>query len=350
MSLQTLERSSYYPSEDDLRVERLVDHFPSMVDVVGEMDVRLVHLADNETGSFKWRGASNAVARLVEQGETEFWTQTAGNHGSGFAYALAVRGLRGKIFMPYGADQKREKILSLWSSYDRDPEDLEIMQLGNSYSETSRLVQGLNPSGAFVHPFDNPDVIEGQGSVVDDVLRVMPEVTHIVPPVGGGGLLAGISQRLDQLGSDAIPYGVQAPGSNSLSNTLSSGSMEVLPADRPNRSYGGLCVDMIGTEHVLPVIKKYLTSDNVVTAQDVDIRQLAASYGEFDLGEENYLEPSSLVAVAGLIELVNQKKLDPNNPNLHVAIMATGRNESPKKLLETSTKLSTDVIRAQVLR
>src|SRR5690606_5864078 len=121
-----------------------------------------------------------------------------------------------------------------------------------------------NLDGALLHPYDDEFVVAGQGTVADDLLLLRPDVTHLLVPVGGGGLKAGVLNRLQELGRDDIRVtAVQAPGSNSLGRSLleaqngkKNKKAEVFEAEAPNQLFGGSAVKFVG-EHALQSALKY---------------------------------------------------------------------------------------------
>jgi threonine dehydratase len=155
------------------------------------------------TGSFKLRGALNKIATL-DPGTPGVVTASAGNHGQSVAYAARARGLPAKIFMPAGA--ALSKIAAARES------GAEIVLSGESLEECIHEARELTESEglAFVHPFDDPAVIAGQGTLGLELLEQVPDLAQVVVPVGGGGLASGVATALKGDGAEIEVIGVAA--------------------------------------------------------------------------------------------------------------------------------------------
>ena len=155
------------------------------------------------TGSFKLRGALNKIATL-EEDTPGVVTASAGNHGQSVAYAARARGLPATIFMPSRA--ALSKIAAARES------GAEIVLVGETLEECLEAARERTESEglAFVHPYDDPAVIAGQGTVGLELLDQVPGLTQVVVPVGGGGLASGIAAALKGSGSAAEVVGVAA--------------------------------------------------------------------------------------------------------------------------------------------
>jgi threonine dehydratase len=156
------------------------------------------------TGSFKLRGALNKVAALGERASGGLVTASAGNHGRAVAYAARAVGVRCDVFMP------RDAPVSKVAAVERLGARVELV--GASVEEALELagerVQRGGP--ALVHPFDDLDVITGQGTIALELLEDVPDLARVVVPVGGGGLASGVGIALRQAGVRAELIGVQA--------------------------------------------------------------------------------------------------------------------------------------------
>lgn len=164
-----------------------------------------------KTGSFKVRGAFNKLAKLKEEGfDGELIASSAGNHAQGVSYASSKLGLHATIVMPkstpiakvlatrgYGAD-----VVLAGDCYD------------DCYEEALRIQK--EKEALFIHPFDDEDVIAGQGTIAYEIAHDLPNVDMIVVPSGGGGLLAGISFYAKQINPRIKVVGVQAQGANAI--------------------------------------------------------------------------------------------------------------------------------------
>ncbi len=142
------------------------------------------------TGSFKLRGALAKIAALGDGCAAGVVTASAGNHGQAVAYAARARGVRCEVFMPEGASiAKVEAATALGAT---------VHLVGATVDESLAAARSRAREGglAFVHPFDDPDVIAGQGSIGLELLEQVPDIARVVVPVGGGGLISGVAIAL----------------------------------------------------------------------------------------------------------------------------------------------------------
>ena len=169
------------------------------------------------TGSFKARGALNAVLSLSEeQRERGVVTLSAGNHGQGLAYAAQIAGVRCVVFMPENAVPTKVAAVMEYGAEARFAPSMEtVFAAMDQYRDT----HGLH----YVHPFGDPLIIAGQGTVGLEILEDSPDVDTIVVCVGGGGLLAGIAVAAKSLKSGIRIVGVEPEGAPVVTRSLVAG-------------------------------------------------------------------------------------------------------------------------------
>ena len=170
------------------------------------------------TGSFKLRGAYVRIAGLLpEERAAGVVAASAGNHAQGVALASALLGVRSTVFMPQGAPLPK---ISATKEYGA-----EVRLHGHVVDETLAAAQEYaHETGAvFIHPFDHPDIIAGQGTVGLEILDQCPEVRTIVVGIGGGGLAAGVAVAVKALRPDVRIVGVQAAGAAAFPPSLAAG-------------------------------------------------------------------------------------------------------------------------------
>ncbi len=174
-----------------------------------------------KTGSFKIRGASNKIAAMMEAGNAcPVVASSAGNHAQGVAYAAHRFGIPATIVMPKAAPiakvQATEgygaRVVLAGDCYD------------DAYAEACRICE--EEGAAFLHPYNDPDVIAGQGTLGLEILSDLPYVDVIVVPAGGGGLLAGISSAVKQINPRVKVYGVQAEGADAIVRSYAAGKLQ----------------------------------------------------------------------------------------------------------------------------
>jgi threonine dehydratase len=170
------------------------------------------------TGSFKLRGAYVRIAGLLpEERAAGVVAASAGNHAQGVALASALLGVHSTVFMPKGAPLPK---ISATREYGA-----EVRLHGHVVDETLAAAQeyAAETGAVFIHPFDHPDIIAGQGTVGLEILEQCPEVRTIVVGVGGGGLVAGIATAVKALRPDVRVVGVQAEGAAAYPPSLAVG-------------------------------------------------------------------------------------------------------------------------------
>lgn len=169
------------------------------------------------TGAFKARGALNAIFRLTpEQRERGVVTLSAGNHGQGLAYAAQIAGVRCVVFMPETAvPTKIAAVRGYGAEACFAPSMETVFAAMNAYREQ----HGMH----YVHPFGDPDVIAGQGTVGLEIMEDVPDVETIAVCVGGGGLLAGIAVAAKSLKPAVRVVGVEPEGAPVVTRSLVAG-------------------------------------------------------------------------------------------------------------------------------
>lgn len=191
------------------------------------------------TGSFKLRGAYVRIAGLLpEERAAGVVAASAGNHAQGVALASALLGVRSTVFMPKGAPLPK---ISATKEYGA-----EVRLHGHVVDETLAAAQEYaHETGAvFIHPFDHPDIIAGQGTVGLEILDQCPEVRTIVVGIGGGGLAAGVAVAVKALRPDVRIVGVQAAGAAAFPPSLAAG--RPVPIKNPATMADGIKVGCPG--------------------------------------------------------------------------------------------------------
>ncbi|MBO6703392.1 MAG: threonine ammonia-lyase, biosynthetic [Pseudomonadales bacterium] len=240
--------------------------------------------------SFKIRGAYNRISQLTQaQRKKGVVTASAGNHAQGVALAATKLGMQAQIVM--GENTPSIKIDAVKAFGGK------TILHGDSYDEASAHAQALAKKHGYtyVHPFDDTDVIAGQGTIGMEILRQTREpVDAIYVPVGGGGLIGGIGAYVKYLQPDCRIIGVECEGSAGMAAALKAGRRVALKAEDLDQFADGTSVRQVGKE-TFSLAKKVV--DEVIT---VSIDEICA--GIKDLFEDTRVlaEPSGALAVAGL--------------------------------------------------
>ncbi len=213
------------------------------------------------TGSFKLRGAYYKISQLTpEEKERGVIACSAGNHAQGVALGATHNGIKSLICLPAGAPiSKIEATKKLGA---------EVCLVPGGYDDAYNKALELKEKHGytFVHPFDDPLVIAGQGTIGLEILEEMPEVEAIVVPVGGGGLISGVAFTVKTLRPDIKVYGVQAAGAPSMVRSLETDKREHL--DKVATIADGIAVKEPG-ENTFEMCKKYV--DEIVTVSEAEI-------------------------------------------------------------------------------
>jgi threonine dehydratase len=190
------------------------------------------------TGSFKLRGALNRLILLKERGEGErVVAASAGNHAQGVAYAAAQLGLAATIVMPEGASISKQMATHNLGA--------EVIIHGQDVSQAVEKARALEAEGyVFIHPYDDLEVMAGQGTLGLEILEDLPEVDTVVVPVGGGGLAAGLTLALKESKPEVLVIGVQTMQVPSLVEAFMNGAPTPVPA-QPTLA-DGIRVPLIG--------------------------------------------------------------------------------------------------------
>lgn len=227
-----------------------------------------------KTGAFKLRGAYNKIVSLSEEEKQNgVIASSAGNHAQGVAYAATAFGIKSTIVMPKTAPQAKVQATKGYGA--------EVVQFGEVYDECySKALEIQKESGAtFVHPFNDIDVMAGQGTIALEILEELPDTDAIIVPIGGGGLIAGIATAAKAIRPDIKIIGVQPSIIASTKASLKEDKIVTLPGAKSLAD--GISVKTPG-DITFDYIKQYV--DEVVTVSEDEI-----AYGIFKLMEKSKL-------------------------------------------------------------
>ena len=213
------------------------------------------------TGSFKVRGAGYKISQLSEEEKARgVIACSAGNHAQGVALAAQKYGIKSVICLPDGAPISKVEATKSYGA--------EVVMVPGVYDDAyKRALELRDEMGyTFVHPFDDEDVIAGQGTIGLEIIEELDEVDAVVVPVGGGGLISGIAYTLKALKPSIKVYGVQAQGAPSMYNSVKNGKKERLAG--VSTIADGIAVKEPG-DNTFALVSKYV--DDVVTVTEGEI-------------------------------------------------------------------------------
>jgi threonine dehydratase len=259
------------------------------------------------TGSFKERGALNRIATLTpEQAARGVVAASAGNHAQGVAYHATKRGIRALIVMPLATPLVK---VTATRGFGAD-----VVLHGANYDEACEEATRLCAAEGmtFIHPFDDPVVMAGQGTIGLEVLEQVPRLEAVVVPIGGGGLIGGIACAIKESRPEIRVIGVQTSRLPSMvAARLVGHPVTVEPA---TTIADGIAVRRAG-DVTLPVVERYV--DEIVT---VDEDEIASAILVLLEREKTLAEGAGATALAALL----QKKTSLNGA--HTAVMVCGGN------------------------
>ncbi|MDQ7793640.1 MAG: threonine/serine dehydratase [bacterium] len=241
-----------------------------------------------KTGAFKIRGATNHILQIDPAlGRRGVIAASSGNHGQAVAHAAARAGYPAVVVVPEGASAVKVAAARGYGA--------EVIYHGTTSAERAALAGELARERGltFIHPFDDPWVIAGQGTVGLEILEDLPEVDLVLAPVGGGGLIAGIAVAIKESRPGTLVYGVEPVGGNSMQRSLQAGAIATI--EQPRSVADGLLPTRPG-EITFELARKYV--DGVLTVTDAEIVAAVVTLLE---RARLVVEPSGAATVAALL-------------------------------------------------
>jgi len=249
--------------------------------------------------SYKLRGAYNRMSQLSEtQAQSGIVCASAGNHAQGVAYACKALEIHGTIFMPHPTPkQKVGKVRTFGGKW------ISIILTGDTFDEAyeaARLHQQEHGK-AFIHPFDDEEVMAGQGTVGLEIIQDMGEsIDYVFVPIGGGGLASGLSSYFKRLQPQVKIIGVEPAGAPAMYNSIKSGQRVIL--DQIDKFVDGAAVQQVG-QRTFDICRESL--DEVVLASEGKVcTSILQLYNE----EAIVAEPAGALTLAALEQFKEQIK------------------------------------------
>lgn len=250
------------------------------------------------TGSFKIRGAYYKMTQLTEEEKARGVVAcSAGNHAQGVALAAQKNGIKAVICLPDGAPISKVEATRSYGA--------EICLVDGVYDDAYQKALRLRDECGytFIHPFDDPDVIAGQGTIALELLEQVPDMDAVIVPIGGGGLISGIAFTLKTMNPKIKVYGVQASGAPSMLNSIHDSHIETL--DSVFTIADGIAVKKPGSI-TYDICSKYV--DEIVTVNDDEISAaILALMEQHKLVTEGAGSVSVAAAMFGKIDLAGKK-------------------------------------------
>lgn len=210
------------------------------------------------TGSFKLRGAYYKISQLTDEEKSRgVIACSAGNHAQGVALGATHNGIKSLICLPAGAPISKVEATKGFGA--------EVCLVPGVYDDAYQRALELRKEFGytFVHPFDDPKVIAGQGTIGLEILEEMPDVEAVIVPIGGGGLISGVGMAIKELRPEVKVYGVQSSGAPSMAASLQEGKIQHLSS--VSTIADGIAVKEPGV-NTFEMCNRYV--DEVVTVTD----------------------------------------------------------------------------------
>ena len=237
--------------------------------------------------SFKIRGAYNKIAHLSEKERAAgVVCASAGNHAQGVAFGAQKLGIEAIIVMPRTTPEIKVNAVRRYGA--------EVVLEGESFSDCEARAREIatERGASFIHPFDDPLVIAGQGTVGREIADQCPDVDCVFVPVGGGGLIAGVAAYLKQVRPGARVVGVQSLDSDAMHRSLAKG--EAVALERVGLFADGIAVKRVGA-HTFELARRYV--DEVIL---VSVDEICSAIQSIYEDTRAIVEPAGALAVAGL--------------------------------------------------
>jgi threonine dehydratase len=281
----------------DVAIESPLEHAPNLSARLGN---RVLFKREDlqPVFSFKLRGAYNKLASLTEKEAAQgVICSSAGNHAQGVALAAKRRGVRAVVVMPITTPSIKVNAVRALGG--------EVELHGDNYDEAflhaSQLMREQNL--IFIHPFDNPEVIAGQGTIGAEILRqAAGDLDAVFVPVGGGGLIAGIAAYIKAVRPAVRIIGVEPDDSAAMRDSVAAG--HAITLEHVGIFADGVAVKRVG-EHTLRLCQQFV--DEFIT---VDTDQICAAIRDIFEDTRSIVEPAGGLAVAGLKKYLAERDLD----------------------------------------
>ncbi len=238
-------------------------------------------------GAFKFRGACNAVLRLPDEAASRgVVTHSSGNHAQALALAALIRGIEAHVVMPSNSSAVKRRAVEGYGAtvYECKP---------TQSDREATASQAIEQTGAtFIPPYDHPDIIAGQGTVALELTEQVERLDAVVAPVGGGGLLSGVSIAAKGVDSRIRIFAAEPAGADDSARSLAAGRL--IPQTDPHTIADGLLTSL--GELTWPIIRDHV--EQVVTVTD---EQIVAAMRLVWERMKIIIEPSAAVAVAAVL-------------------------------------------------
>jgi len=293
-----------------IRIEPYIHHTPVLTsrainEIIGN---ELYFKCENfqRVGAFKFRGASNSVFALnEEEAKRGVATHSSGNHAQALALAAKIRGIPAFVVMP--ENSKKVKVEAV-RGYGGEIIFCEP-NLSSREETLEKVVEKTN--AVFIHPYNNPQVIAGQGTVALELINQTHDLDYIIAPVGGGGLLSGTLLTVNSVSGNTKVIGAEPEAADDAKRSLQKG--EIVPSLNPNTIADGLLTSLGSI--TFEIIKKHI-HDIITVSDEAIIKAMRLIWERMKI----VVEPSSAITLG----LILEKKIELKNKK--IGLILSGGN------------------------
>lgn len=268
--------------------------------------------------SFKLRGAYNRIVQLNNNEKARgVIAASAGNHAQGVALSAQKLGLSALIVMPVTTPSIKIEAVKRYGA--------QVVLHGDSYSDAAEFCKHLvaETKRVYIHPFDDPLVIAGQGTIGREIIEQLPQTTHIFVPVGGGGLIAGIASYVKAVRPDIIIISVEPEDSNAMQQSVRANKRVIL--EQVGIFADGVAVKQVGENTFHTALT--LVDDFITVTTD----QICSAMKDVFEDTRTILEPAGALAIAG----INSYQL---GPEAHAVAICSGANVTFERLQQVAER------------
>lgn len=272
--------------------------------------------------SYKLRGAFNMISTLPDALRYKgVVCASAGNHAQGVAYSCKNLNINGVIFMPEITPKQKVKQTEMFGG-----KHIQIVLVGDTFDDCMReaLIYTQANGMTFIPPFDNPKIIEGQGTVGVEIFKELPDLDLVIMPIGGGGLASGVSSYLRNIKPDVKLIGVEPEGAPSMKQALNNGGPVTL--EQVDRFVDGAAVKRVGTLNYQYC--KELLDQMLLVPEGKICTTILKLYNE----DAIVVEPAGALAVASLDQVADEIK------GKKVVCIVSGGNNDIERMQEIKEK------------
>lgn len=258
------------------------------------------------TGAFKLRGAMSKLSVITEEAKSRgVLTISAGNHGLAVAHCAEYLGLDARIIVPLSASRAKVEAIQRHK--------VELIELGENYDEAEALARQMEreTGRVFVSPYNDREVIAGQGTIALEMLEDVHDLEAIIVPIGGGGLIAGVAVATKTINPNIKIYGVEPAASPTMSRAIEAGHL--IHVEEEETIADGLSGNVESDSITFPLIQKLV--DEIILVSEESIKKAIAQVARED---HLMIEGSAAASIAAL----EDKRIESSR----IAAIITGRN------------------------